>query len=275
MMATEKTISKTLKRMMDLSFGWILPDGYVKGHGDEAVALDEFKPNNYYNLMSCFADAKNAFEYFDQLAQIILTRPFHPLYCDKVLLTGLKNALGVNFIIKSQDEAVVRRVLMAKLLANINNGTITNTLEIYKVLMGADYTMRIRSGHSVSYTAVGGTIPLDLDNLNLLWDGAHTAGIYIELRRVKTPGFGFITLKNPKPAPGAKGFATLKNKGKKVLKTTAPGFAFITLKNPTPAEGTKGFSTLKSNTGGHLSTLVLETQGGGRFATILNGQSIQ
>jgi hypothetical protein len=249
----------TLVDFLDKSTNVCLPNGYMKLYPELSLQQEGFVANNYFKLFYALSTAKGTFEKFSELAAIILSQPYNPLVSDELLLSSLKEILGINFVLEDLTSDVLRRVLYAKLLANINDGTISKTIEIYSELMDSVYVQRIRLGVSpaVSYCAIGGNLPISISELAILWDSAVTAGIYIELRQAPASVFGFFG------DPNSMGFSTLASTGE-VVRAVPPYFAF---EGDPDAEG---FSTIDSPLlGGNLPTLVLPLNGGGNFANII------
>ena len=254
-------LNNTLIDFLNNSSTVCIPQGYDKAFPQQSVDQPGFVPNDYYKLFKSLANAEQTFEYFKYLANLILDRPFNPLECNQLLLDALKNILGINFITEDLDEQTLRQVLYAKLLANINNGTINNTIEIFQTLLDAKFVRRIRlGGVNVSYCAIAGDLPITLDELQTFWDQAKTGGIFIELRKAPLGFFGFFG------DPDALGFATLSGTGL-IIRKINPYFGFYSDPNA------HGFATVDSPTvGGYMATLVLPSQGGGNMATIIYGE---
>lgn len=260
---SEYIANSTLIQFLTLSSNVCLPVGYQKPYPQESIDQEGFAPNNFFNLFYALSVSNDGFDYFQTLANIILNRPYNPLYCDAILLQSLRNVLGLNFVLTPLTIPKLRRVLYSKLLANINSGQIASTIQIYSVLMDAAYVQRIRLGVSpnVSYCSVSynsqSEIPISTGELEILWNDAVTAGIYVELRKAPADYFAFSS------DPGGLGFATLSSDGL-VVKTVPPYFGFF---NDDAASGFATADALK--TGGNMPTLVIPSKAGGSFTNIV------
>lgn len=257
-------INQTLVDLLNNS-SICLPKAYVKAFPQESVSSVDFVPNSYFELLSCFANADQTFEYFKTLANILVNRPYNPLYADELLLDSLKNVLGIQFIVENLTIPALRNVLYAKLLANINNGTINSTKEVYKALMSASRVFRVRLGFvstAISYCSIGGTLPISLDELATFWEEAKTGGIYIELSQAPLDYFGFAE------DSGALGFSS--TEGGQIVQAPLPYFGFY----EDPLDTATGFSTIDApNSGGMFPVLVDLVNSGGSFASIIYTQT--
>ncbi len=193
------TINSVLIDALNLSSTACMPQGYMREYPEQSINAVGFVPNNYYTLLSALFTSSNTFQDFKDLANVILNRPYNPLYCDITLLEPLKNVIGINFVLTELPEDQLRQILYAKLLSNTSSGDIKKTIAIYQALVKPTYIQRIRIGNSpgVSYCAVGGTLPISTDELNTFWQSAVTAGVYVELSHaiIREPGqkpLGFL-----------------------------------------------------------------------------------
>jgi len=255
-------LNQTLIDFLNNSTTTCIPQGYDKVYPYDSIP--NIQPNNYFKLLSGIAFADLGFENFNELVQIILNRPYSPQYANVLLLSTLQNVLGLQFITQELDEEKLRNVLYAKLLANINDGTIRNTFAIYQTLMQPLFIRRIRLGQScnINYTSVAGTLPITFTELRTFWAEAVTGGIYVELANARLDYFGFLG------DPFANGFGTITDE--LILKTFKPYFGFAGDTRPNAT----GFGSVTQPTiGGHWAILVPGELYGGHFSSILTAQA--
>lgn len=190
------TINTTLVNLLNNSSTDCIPPGYNKMYPQESVASEGFIPTTYYKFLASFANSEKTFEYFRTLVLAIVNQPYNPLVASSILLGALTNILGLSFITEAFTENQLRQLLYAKLLANVNNGTIRGTTTVYNTLMASNYVRRVRIGVgtvNVSYSATGGPgLIISLDELNNFWSAAHTGGIDISLSYSPGVFFGFL-----------------------------------------------------------------------------------
>lgn len=254
------SINDTLVNFLNNSSTVCTPPGYNKKYPQESVASEGFVETNYYKLFSCFADAQDTFEYFRILVNNLINEPYNPLIASSFLLNALRNIIGLQFVTEDLTEEQVRQLLEAKLLANTNNGTISNTMTVFRALMLPLWIQRIRLGITsvnVSYAAIGGEgLIISISELSVFWSAATTGGIFIELRWGPQDYFGFSE------DPLAMGFSSISND--LVVRVIPPYFGFF--EDPDAV----GFSTTYDPTsGGHMPVLVSALESGGHFFTTI------